>query len=100
MALWDNDTVTHGSPSGAYLKRSAELTRETVQPPLEKGLMGHNADDLMRLVLDISGPKLVNVVALITDPFYRRVGNLYYTYEFARVVFGQALLATSSIQDT
>eukprot|EP00972_Heterocapsa_arctica_P011881 1740264-Heterocapsa_arctica.AAC.1 len=28
------------------------------------------------------------------------MGNLCYTYEFARIVFGQALLTTSSFQDT
>eukprot|EP00972_Heterocapsa_arctica_P027833 4093652-Heterocapsa_arctica.AAC.1 len=54
----------------------------------------------MRLLLDVTGPRLVNVEALTAEPFDRRVGNLYYTYEFAHMVFGQSLLAASSIHDT
>jgi hypothetical protein len=100
MALWDNDTVCHGSPSGSYLQRSADLMRSSVQPPLDKSVMGKRADEVMRLLLDVTGPRYVNVESLTDEPFYRRVGNLYYTYDFAHMVFGQAILAASSIHDT
>ena len=88
-ALYDQDQ-TLGVATGQYLARSAEILRSTVQPGLPKTI--NEVDREIRLVLTGTGPEFWMLSSLSRSNAIRRVRNLYYTKDFADLVFREMLL--------
>ncbi|CAK0885113.1 unnamed protein product [Prorocentrum cordatum] len=89
QALFDDDMLSKHQPKN-LLQRSADLMRRSVSPPLR--CLG--VDKQIRLLLDHDGPRFVNFEVLARDGALqaRRVGNTYYTKEFAELVFRESIL--------
>ena len=87
-ALFDNDQI-RGDRLGNFLARSAELLRTTVKPPLSSKV--NEIDREIRLVLTGQGPEYWSLSTL-KESHVRRVRNLYYTREFADIVYQELLL--------
>ena len=65
--------------------------RNSIKPKLAPN---HNAiDKHMRLLLEPQGPRFVNRVALSKTIMARRVGNVYYSHEFAEEFFKVMLIS-------
>lgn len=79
-----------GARHGKYLLRSAQVLQEQVQPPLPSSV--NWIDKSIRLVLDSTGPRYVNVTVLGHSLVARRVGNIYYTRPFAEQLFQEIVL--------
>ena len=88
-ALYDQDQ-TLGAVTGQYLARSAEILKSTVQPGLPTTI--NEVDREIRLVLTGAGPEFWMVSSLSRTNSVRRVRNLYYTKDFADLVFREMLL--------
>ena len=89
LSLHDSDMIA-GTRHGKYLQRSAQVLREQVQPPLPSSV--NWIDKSIRLVLDSTGPRYVNVTVLGHSLVARRVGNIYYTRPFAEQLFQEIVL--------
>ncbi|CAK0802818.1 unnamed protein product [Prorocentrum cordatum] len=89
QALFDDNMLSKHQPKN-LLQRSADLMRRSVSPPLR--CLG--VDKQIRLLLDHDGPRFVNFEVLARDGALqaRRVGNTYYTKEFAELVFRESIL--------
>ena len=86
LALHDSDMHRLAN----YIARSADVIRRLVKPALSHH---HNQIDRhTRLLLDDSGPTLVNACVLAQDLWARRVGNLWYSHLFAERIFQEMLL--------
>ncbi|CAJ1355420.1 unnamed protein product [Effrenium voratum] len=79
-----------------YIARSADVIRRLVKPALSHH---HNQIDRhTRLLLDDSGPTLVNACVLAQDLWARRVGNLWYSHLFAERIFHEMLLNHAKVK--
>ena len=95
MALFDHDRLRRVAGDN-YLGRSAELLRKTVRPPLNSK---HNEiDRYVRLVFTDDGPKFTNLGTLEQDMVVRRVGNAYYTKEFATMLYQEVIAHDSKVR--
>lgn len=95
--LWDFDARKRGTVRKSYLRRSAELLRESVLP----GLSGstNEIDRYVRLVFTQNGPEYVNVDSLIKkEDSYRRVRNLYYNKGFAEILRSEILMCNAKVR--
>ena len=89
LSLHDTDTL-QGVRRGNYLRRSAQVLRRTVQPPLPRS---KNAiDRSLRLLLRADGPVFVNERTVKQGGEARRLGKLWYTHDFAEKIFQEMLL--------
>ena len=88
-ALFDNDQL-RGTIRGSYLRRSSDILRTTVKPPLASST--NEIDRHIRLVLTDSGPEYWNTKAVVDSAELRRVRNLYYTRAFAELVYRELLM--------
>ena len=88
-ALFDNDQIASQKGS-RYMSRSAEILRATVSPPLASDSNG--IDRHIRLVFAGAGPQFWNKAVVDESDNLRRVRNVYYTVEFADVVYRELLL--------
>ncbi|CAK9013890.1 Poly [ADP-ribose] polymerase tankyrase-2 (ADP-ribosyltransferase diphtheria toxin-like 6) (ARTD6) (Poly [ADP-ribose] polymerase 5B) (Protein poly-ADP-ribosyltransferase tankyrase-2) (TNKS-2) (TRF1-interacting ankyrin-related ADP-ribose polymerase 2) (Tankyrase II) (Tankyrase-2) (TANK2) (Tankyrase-like protein) (Tankyrase-related protein) [Durusdinium trenchii] len=95
LSLHDSDMIA-GDRKGMYLKRSAALLREQVQPALSHSM--NAVDKQIRLVLDSTGPSFVNCKRLGQDLHVRRVGNIFYTHNFAEQLFQELLLHHAKVK--
>ena len=66
------------------------MLRTTVRPSLPCST--NEIDRHIRLVLTGSGPEYWNLKAVIDSPDLRRARNLYYTREFAELIFRELLM--------
>ena len=90
LSLHDSDML-RGQRKGNLLRRSAELIRKSIRPPLSATNI--KIDTWIRLLLDARGPKLVHVAALSKRSLLaRRVGNIWYSKDFAEKLFQEMLL--------
>ena len=78
----------HGAKKGQYLQRSAQVLRCTAQPALSAKV--NLIDKNIRLVLTERGPEYWNCATVRAAPL-RRVRNLYYSHEFAEMVYEEML---------
>ena len=89
LSLHDTDML-QGVRRGNYLRRSAQVLRRTVQPPLPRS---KNAiDRSLRLLLRANGPVFVNERTVKQGGEARRLGKLWYTHDFAEKIFQEMLL--------
>lgn len=96
MALFDHDRLRRVTGDN-YLARSAELLRTTVRPPLSSN---HNEiDRYVRLVFTGEGPKFANLVTVEQNMVVRRVGNAYYTKEFATMLYQEMIVHDSKVSE-
>ena len=93
-ALFDHDQVV-GHTGKSYLRRSAYILADTVRPSLSK--KSNEIDRFIRLVLTGQGPLYKNLDALQGDDAVpvRRARNLYYTRDFAELVYQEILLCNA-----
>ena len=95
IALYDSDQFAR-STSSTYIRRSADIIRNSVRPPLNSA---HNeVDRHIRLVFTVDGPVYMNVDSLTNLVAVRRTGNLHYTHEFAEILFREALLNNAKMK--
>jgi len=95
IALHDADRFFRRD-STDLLKRSAELLRQTIVPPLSSKVNVIDRD--IRLVFTSIGPKYMNACALGDQVCVRRVGNLYYTKEFGEILYRESMLHDSKVR--
>ena len=88
-ALFDHDQLAGGSGK-SYLRRSADILRASVQPPLSAYV--NDIDRHIRLVLTAHGPEFWHQETLLQRKKTRRVRNLYYTKDFGDIVYRELLL--------
>ena len=91
-ALFDSDQIALQKGS-RYMSRSAEILRATVSPPLASDSNG--IDRHIRLVFAGAGPQFWNKAVVDESDNLRRVRNVYYTVEFADVVYRELLLCNA-----
>ena len=103
VALHDSGALS-GRPPLDTLSRSAALLRSSVVPALPDDKTAIDRD--IRLVLTGAGPVYtgagpvyMNVAALGTSTWVRRVGNLYYTRCFANVLWREMCMAKGRLQE-
>ena len=96
VALHDSGALS-GRPPLDTLSRSAALLRTSVVPALPD--VATAIDRHIRLVLTGTGPVYMNVAALGTSTWVRRVGNLYYTRCFANVLWREMCMAKGRLQE-
>ena len=89
LALFDDAASSQKQPA-RLLQQSASLLQKTVQPEVSNSM--NRIDKHIRLVLDCSGPRYVNVDCIGNDLCVRRVRNLYYTHSFADMILREAVL--------
>ena len=97
MALYSDDQLRRavvGPASSDYLARSAAILRHQVSPPLPHTKTSIDRD--IRLILHIDGPIFVNATSLGDKLCVRRVGNIFYTREFAALILSESILSFSS----
>lgn len=92
VAMHDSDMLQQVS-GGSYLSRSAALLRKSIKPPLSS--TKNNIDKDIRLLLDATGPCFKHREAVQNKLCARRVGNLWYTADFAQRLFEEILLQHS-----
>ncbi|CAE7220712.1 unnamed protein product [Symbiodinium sp. CCMP2592] len=89
LSLYD-----HGASSQSrveeLLQSSASLLRATIQPSLESNR--NSIDKKIRLILDATGPRYVNLESIGTTIKARRVKNMYYTHSFADLLLREMVL--------
>lgn len=89
IAMWDNNQLL-SQPHGDYLAQSARVMAQSIVPALDSR---HNLIDRdIRLLLTDKGPVFVNLRTVDESNTYRRVGNTYYTREFAEIIKSEALV--------
>ena len=94
MALFDHDRLRRVTGDN-YLGRSAELLRKTVRPPLNPK---HNEiDRYVRLVFTGEGPEFANLSTVEQNMVVRRVGNVYYTKDFATMLYQEMVVHDSKV---
>ena len=81
LALFDDAASSQTHPA-RLLQHSARLLQEAVQPEVSSSI--NRIDKYIRLVLDCSGPRCVNVECIGDD--------LYYTHSFAGMILREAVL--------
>ena len=91
-ALFDSDQIASRT-SSCYIARSAEILRETVSPPLTDNT--NAIDRSIRLVFSGAGPQFWNKATVDGSSTLRRVRNIYYTVDFADVVYRELLLCNA-----
>ena len=91
ISLHDFDQAESHS-RGNYLSRSAAIIRRTVDPPLQSKIT--DIDRNIRLVLTENGPEFWTVSA-VKQLILRRVRHLYYSQDFAQIVFQEMLLCNA-----
>ncbi|CAE7205271.1 unnamed protein product [Symbiodinium sp. CCMP2592] len=97
LALHDQDKL-EGMPAACnYLRRSADMIRDTVRPPLSS--TRNSIDKKIRLVFTQDGPEYWNLEATISAGL-RRSRNLYYNLGFAQKIFQKTILNNAKEQDT
>jgi len=97
VALFDRDAA--GARSGGdYLRRSADILRNTVLPPL--ACARNDIDRHIRLVFTGDGPVYHNLQTIEADQNLRRVGNRYYTCSFATMIYRELLLYDGKVPAT
>ena len=89
LALHDY-VAANQTAEAEYLRRSAELLRFTVAPPLD--CRHANIDRHIRLVLRASGPEYINCEIVGQTPMLRRVRNIYYDHSFADLLLREMIL--------
>ncbi|CAE7768244.1 unnamed protein product [Symbiodinium sp. CCMP2592] len=94
IALHDCDQCRRRTRQPNLLKRSAAMLRSTVSPPLSSKDM--NIDRHIRLVLTGHGPQYWNAETVF-NPSLRRVRNMYYTHEFAQMLFQDILTCDAKV---
>ena len=97
ISLFDEDQLHGKKPHASYLQRSATLLQGAIKPKLSPN---HNIiDTSIRLLIEPTGPRLVNRSLLGKKLLARRVGNFYYNHEFAEEFFKTMLLSKASFRD-
>ena len=96
VALCDSDAAS-ARQGDNYLQRSAQLIRSSVVPALDSSR--NDIDRFMRLVLTQDGPEFRNLDLVKKDGSLRRVGNQYYTRDFANVLYREMLLHQSKAHE-
>jgi hypothetical protein len=95
IALWDNDQLA-GQQRTQYLARSAAILFSTVVPAPDSR---HNLIDKdIRLVLTGDGPVYLSCEQLDESAAFRRVGNVYYSRDFAELLKAEALVHKSKVR--
>ena len=94
IALHDCDQCQRRARQPNFLKRSAAILRSTVSPPLSSKDM--NIDRHIRLVLTGQGPQYWNAETVFKSSL-RRVRNMYYTHEFAQMLFQDILTCDAKV---
>ena len=89
LALFDDAASSQTQPA-RLLQQSASILQKTVQPEVSNSI--NKIDKHIRLVLDCSGPRYVNVECIGNELCVRRVRNLYYTHSFADMILREAIL--------
>ncbi|CAE7445428.1 unnamed protein product [Symbiodinium sp. CCMP2592] len=93
LSLYD-----HGASSQSrveeLLQSSASLLRATIQPSLESNR--NSIDKKIRLILDATGPRYVNLESIGTTIKARRVKNMYYTHSFADLLLREMVLGADA----
>jgi hypothetical protein len=95
-ALYDHMRL-HDKPLTHLLRKSAELLRATVHPPLA----GVKIDKELRLLLDAKSPSYVNRAQLLSAEgaggvgavVARRIGDTYITRDFATTLMREAVMS-------
>jgi hypothetical protein len=96
QAMFDNDRIARAMTQG-YLSRSATLLARQVGKALCATNCGTEFDRATALVLGATGPFYVPKRTLHKADF-RRVGNYYYTKDFAVRIFRDALLSDARVE--
>ena len=96
VALFDADMLAGREPMD-LLARSASLLRDTVAPPLPSCTT--RIDKSIRLMLTARGPEYVNAQVLGNNVLVRRVANLYYTRDFANLLFREMMMSKGRLQE-
>ena len=86
ISIFDDDRLLGREERPNLLRRSAGLIRESVTPPLDHGT--NEIDRCLRLVFTSTGPEYWNLATVQKLPL-RRVRNIYYTRDFAQLLFQQ-----------
>ena len=94
MALYD-DAASSQSDCSALLRRSAQIMRRTVVPPLPANV--NDMDRRIRLVYDASGPTFMNLTAIGSSVHVRRARNVYYTHSFADLLLREMILSHAQV---
>ena len=89
QAVYDNDRVQNKF-TGGYIARGAAIIRQMLNDVL-RPTKGCELDKACRLVFQATGPTLVSKPALSTMAV-RRVGDSYYTQDFAAHLFRDTIL--------
>ena len=89
ISIYDTDRLLGHEERPNLLQRSAAFMRKTVQPPLDHSR--NNIDRRIRLVLTGNGPEYWNLEA-VQQAALRRARNLYYSIDFAQLLFQQTLI--------
>ena len=76
--------------SSSLLARPASLLQKSVQPALAHS--SNNIDDATVLFLDVDGPCYMNAARASQTCNYSRVGDTYYTRNFAELFVKEAML--------
>ena len=90
IALHDNDQLLEKDCTAAYLARSATMLEDQLGVCLSA--KKHRIDRDIRLVLTGRGPEFWHMEQ-IQSASVRRVRNVYYTHEFANLLFQQTLIS-------
>eukprot|EP00438_Fugacium_kawagutii_P027022 Skav232520 [mRNA] locus=scaffold1096:926666:934699:- [translate_table: standard] len=95
LALHDADCVKRLCGED-FLFRSALLLRKQVQPPLNNAQT--NIDKAIRLLFGKEGPVYVNEAIIGHSLSARRVLNIYYSKEFAEILYREIVLHHSNVK--
>ena len=96
IALYDHDAIAGGAMSAGFLRRSAAIMRADVKPPVPTTNV--HIDKTVRYVLDANGPRIMALHCIKSSKDLRRVGNFYYTYDFACAFLQAAAAGNGSLQ--
>ena len=73
------------------------MIRDTVRPPVDP--TRNHIDRDIRLVFTAVGPEHRHVDNVTADATLRRVRNLYYTQDFAQVLYQECMLYNAKVRD-
>jgi hypothetical protein len=89
-ALSDYYASQQDADQNNYLRESSDILRKTILPSLSTA---HNdIDRHIRLVFTVDGPVFYNASTICADADARRVGNIYYTQDFAELIARELIL--------
>ncbi|CAE7400594.1 unnamed protein product, partial [Symbiodinium sp. CCMP2456] len=95
LALYDHAASSQTSVSD-FLQASASLMRRTIEPALGERIS--YIDKQIRLVLDATGPRYVNLSAIGSTLHVRRARNLYYTHSFADLLLREMIMGHAQVR--